>query len=95
MLNRLMKIVVKTASNNNEINSALKKLLPRDLVALLILFAFIGFGMSLILISIKTKNSKTKRFISEVKKAEQFFVVATLIFVVFAAATTIIGALVH
>lgn len=95
MLNRLMKIVVKTASNNNEINSALKKLLPRDLVALLILFAFIGFDIILILISIKTKNSKTKRFISEVKKAEQFFVVATLIFVVFAAATTIIGALVH
>lgn len=94
MLNCL-KIVVESTANNAKINKALALVMPKTLVVLLIFFSFIGFDIILTLMSIKTKNPKTKRFIAEVKEAELFFAIATLIYVGFAAATTIIGALAH
>ena len=69
--------------------------MPKALVALLILFAAIGFDIALTVISVKTKNPQIKRLITEVKEMETFFAIAILIFVGFAAATTIIGALAH
>lgn len=94
MFNRL-KIVIKAVSNDNEITYALKKVLPKTLAALLILFAAIGFDVALTVISVKIKNPQIKRLITEVKKAGLFLAIATLIFVVFASIVTIICALVY
>lgn len=94
MFNRL-KFVIKTVSNDNEITYALKKVLPKTLAALLILFTAIGFDVALTVISVKIKNPQIKRLITEVKKAGLFLAIATLIFVVFASIVTIICALVY